>query len=60
MVSFSGAWKLSSYLVRAKVYHLERPIGSCGCSKNWCQICLNVTETDSFISTSTNKTNKIN
>ena len=33
MVSFRGARKLSSYLVRAKVYPLERKVGSCGCDK---------------------------
>ena len=60
MVSFQGARKLSSYLVRAKVYPLEYKVGSWGCGKKRCQICLNVTETDSFTSTSTNKTYKIN
>ena len=60
MVLFWGARKLSSYLVRAKVYPLERKVGSCGCGKRRCQVCLKVTETDSFTSTSTNKTYKIN
>ena len=60
MVSFGSARKLSSYLVRAKVYPFERKVGSCGCGKKWCQFCPNVTETDSFTSTSTNKTYKIN
>ena len=60
MVSFPGARKLSSYLVRAKVYPLERKVGSSGCGKKRCQVCLNVNETDSFTSTSTNKTYKIN
>ena len=60
MVSFRGARRLSSCLVRAKVYLLERKVGSCGCGKKLCQVCFNVTETDSFTSTSTNKTYKIN
>ena len=33
MVSFLSARKLSSYLARAKVYLLERKIGSSGCGK---------------------------
>ena len=28
MISFRGAWKLSSYLVRAKLYPIERTVGS--------------------------------
>ena len=60
MISFRDARKLSSYLVKAKVYPLEGNVGSCGCGKKRCQVCLNVTGTDSFTSTSTNKTYKIN
>ena len=43
-----------------QVYPLERKVESRGCGKKWCQICLNVTETDSFTITSANKTYKIN
>ena len=60
MVLFQGAQKLSSHLVRAKVYPLERKVGSCGCGKKRCQVCLNVTETDSFTCTFTNETYNIN
>ena len=28
IVSFKNAWKLSSYLVRAKLYPLQRKVGS--------------------------------
>ena len=45
MVSFRYARKLSSYLVRAKVFPLERKVGSCTCGK---KRCLNVSETNSF------------
>ena len=31
LVLVGGARKLSSYLVGAKVYPLERKVGSCGC-----------------------------
>ena len=52
--------KVSSYLVRAKVYLLERTVGSFKCKKSRCQVCLNVNETDTFTSTVTKKTYKIN
>ena len=48
MVSFRCARKLNSYLVRAKIYPLERKVGSCSCGKKRCQVCLNVSETNSF------------
>ena len=60
MVSFQGARKLSSYLFRGEVYPLERKVGSCGYGKKRCQVCINITETDSFTSASTNKTHTIN
>ena len=56
MVSFRSARKVSSYLVRAKVYPLERIVGSFKRKKSRCQVCLNVNETDAFISTVTKKT----
>ena len=59
MVSFGGAAKRSSYLVRVKVYRLERKVGSCSCGEKRYQVCL-IFEMDSFTSTSTNKTCKIN
>ena len=56
-VSFKSATKISSYLVRAKVYPLERKIASdrCYCWK----ICLNIEETDTFTSTITGESFKI-
>ena len=60
MVSFRSARKLSSYLGRAKIYPLIRDIGSCKCGKKRCQVCQSLVETDSFTSTSTGKTYKIN
>ena len=44
MVSFRGARNLSSYLVRAKLYPLERSAGSFKCNGKRCQVCMNVTE----------------
>ena len=60
MVSFRSARKVSNYLVRAKVYPLQRAVGSFKCKKSRCHGCLNVNETDTFTSTVTKKTYKIN
>ena len=60
MISFRGTRKLSSYLVRAKVYPLERFVGSFKCGSKRCQVCLNVNETDCFKSSVTNIEYKIN
>ena len=56
MASLRGARKISSYLVRAKLYRLEKRVGSFRCGGRRCKICLNVTET----STCTNQTYKMN
>ena len=58
MVSFRSASKVSSYRVRAKMYPLDRSVGSFKCKEGRCQVCLNVNETDTFISTMTKKTIK--
>ena len=60
MVSFRGARKLSSYLVRAKLYPLHRKVGSKNCAKNRCEVCDYVTDTDTFTSTVTGESFKIN
>ena len=60
MITFCSARKLSSYLVRAKLYPLERTVGSCKCYGKWCEVCDNVTETLTFTSTTTQNTYKIN
>ena len=60
MASFRSARKISSYLVQANLYPLERRVGSFKCGGRRCQVCLNVTETETFTSTSTNQTYKIN
>ena len=59
MASCRSARKISSYLVRAKLYYLERHVGFCKCAGRRCQVWLNVTETETFTSTSTNQTYKI-
>ena len=60
MVLFRGARRISSYLVRAKLYPLERCLGLRQCKKRWCEICANVTETNTFSSTVTSETFQIN
>ena len=60
MVSFKSARKLSSYLVRAKLYPLNRSVGSFKCKKTRCEVCINVIETDTFTSAVTGETFKIN
>ena len=49
MVSFRSARKLSNYLVPAKLYPLERRVGSYKCRCNRCHVCRSITETDMFI-----------
>ena len=60
MVSFRSPRNLSSYLVRAKMYPMERRIESSKFKGNKCQACLNVSETETFTSTVTHMSYKIN
>ena len=46
MVSYQSARKLSSYLVRAKLYPIERKVGLCKSNGKRCEVCKNVLETD--------------
>ena len=39
----------TSYLVRTKLYPLERKVGSCKCRCNCCQVYRSITETDMFV-----------
>ena len=60
MVSYRSSSKLSSYLVRAKLYPIDRIVGSKGCDKKQCEVYVNVCETDTLKSTVTGETFKIN
>ena len=60
MISFRSARKVNSYLVRAKLYPLERTVGSVQCKGKRCQTCHNVKEAETFTSGTTGKTFKIN
>ena len=59
-VSFRGACKLRRYLLRAKLHSLHRRVGSKKCAKNRCQVSDYVTDTDTFTSTVTGESFKIN
>ena len=60
MVLFCSARKLNSYLVRAKLYPLERTVGSYKCKSKQCQVCNNITEADSFTCSNDQTNVKIN
>ena len=60
MVCFRSSRNINSYLVRAKLYPVERSVGSFNCKRPRCLICAYVNETDSFTSTVTRETYKIN
>ena len=60
IVSYISALKISSYLVRAKLYPLESKVGSEKCGKSRCEVCLNIQETDTFTRTTTGESFKIN
>ena len=60
MVSFKSSLKISSYLVRAKLYPLDRVVGSMKCGKKRCEVCMNVSKTNTFTSYVTGETYKIN
>ena len=60
MISFRSARKMSSYLVRAKLYPEERTKVSFKCGSKRCEVCLNVNETSTFASTVTVETYIIN
>ena len=60
IMSYRSARKIRSYLVRAKLYLLERNVSSEKCGKSRCEVCLNIQETDKFTSTTTGESFKIN
>ena len=53
IVTFRSPSTLSSHLVRAKIDSMERKTGSRKCKGNSCQECLNISETETLISTVT-------
>ena len=55
MVSYRSSGKLSNYLVRAKIYLIDRIVGSKGCGKKQCEVCVNVCEQILFLAQSLEK-----
>ena len=53
MISFCSARKLSSYLVRAKIFPIERTFRFKNCDSKRCEVCKNVNETSTFTGTVT-------
>ena len=60
MISFRSARKMSSHLVRAKLYLEQRTKGSFKCGSKRCEVCLNVNETSTLASTVSGETYIIN
>ena len=60
MVSFRSSRKVSSYLVRAKLYSLEGTVGFFRCECKHSEVCKYITNTDIFTSSITGETYKIN
>ena len=60
IVFFIISQKLGSYLVRAKLYPLERTVGSWKCNKEQFKTFENVENSDTFRSSITSETFKIN
>ena len=59
MVSYRSSRKLSSYSARAKLHPIDRIVGSKGCGKKRCEVCVYVCETDTFSSAVTGETFEI-
>ena len=60
LVSFRSSHKISSYLVRAKLYPIVRTVGSFRRGSKRCEVCKYITETSTFTSSITGETYKIN
>ena len=60
VASLKSSGKISSYLVRAKLYPVQRSVGPFDYRKPCCHICIYVNQTDSFTSAVTGETHKIN
>ena len=59
-VSSTSTRNLKSYLVKSKIYPLERKVGSEKCKSKRCLVSLNVSKTDVFQSLKTKEQYKIN
>ena len=55
MASYRSARKIKDYIVRSKLYSLERNVGCGGCGSGKCQVCKDINVTDTFDSFTTKK-----
>ena len=60
MTSCRSSRKTSSYLVRAKLYPINRTAGFYNCGSKRCEVCKYITETNTFTSTVTGEIFKTN
>ena len=59
MAWYRSTRKTKDYIVRSKLYPLERNVGCGGCGNGRCQVCKNIKVTDTFDSFTTKKSYKI-
>ena len=52
IILFRSARKPSNYLVRIKMYPIERTVRSKNCGSKRCEVCINVNETSLLLMTS--------
>ena len=60
MISYGSSCKISSYLVQARLYPINRTVGCYKCGSKRCEVRKYITEADTFTSTVTGGTFKIN
>ena len=58
MISYRSFRKISSYLLRAKLYPINRIVGCHKCGSICCEVCKYITKTDIFTNTVTGETFK--
>ena len=51
---------IKDYIVRSKLYPIERKVGSYSCGNSMCQVCISIQVTDTFSSFVTKSAYKIN
>ena len=56
IVSYRSAKKIKDYIVRSKLYPVERKVGYQGCGSSRCQVCKGISITEEFTSFTTKKT----
>ena len=59
IVSYRSARKIKDYIVRSKLYPVERKVGCRGCHSSRCQVCNSISITEEFTSFTTKKAYKI-